>query len=86
MSNENAQPKPELEPLPVDGVSAVKVGTVIWAIGFLVALLARTPLQNHGINDAHWICLAGVVLGLLGQIYTRRRINRLKLVSDIVNN
>jgi hypothetical protein len=86
VSNESAQPKPELAPLPVDGVTAVKVGTVIWAIGFLVSLIARTPLQNHGINDAHWICSAGVVLGLLGQFYTRRRVNRLKLVSNIVNN
>jgi hypothetical protein len=25
-------------------------------------------------------------LGLLGLIYTRRRVNRLKLVSDVVDN
>lgn len=86
MSNEHAQQKPALEPIPVDGVSAVKVGTIIWTIGFLISLLARTPLQKNGITDAHWVCLAGVVLGLLGQIYTRRRVNRLKLVSDIVDN
>ncbi|NBX70957.1 MAG: DUF2530 domain-containing protein [Actinobacteria bacterium] len=86
MNSEQQKSKPELEPLPVDGVQAVRVGTVIWAIGFLVCLVTRTQLQKHGINDAHWVCLAGVVLGLLGQIYTRRRVNRLKLVRDIIHN
>jgi len=86
MSHDLTQPTPELEPLAVDGISAVKLGTLIWAIAFIVCLIARKPLQQLGIKDAHWICLAGVVLGGLGLIYTRRRVDRLKLVSDIVND
>ena len=84
------QPKPELEPLPVDGISAVKIGTLIWAILFIVSAVVKTWFAD--IQHVQWwshvarVSLCGIFLGLLGLIYTRRRVNRLKLVSDIVDN
>jgi len=80
----------ELEPISVDGVRAVTIGTAIWAIALVVCLIERKIFSDlaHLIvwTQGVRICSAGVVLGLLGQIYTRRRVNRLKLVSDIINN
>ena len=86
MNSKTPPEKPELEPIPVDGVRAAQIGTTVWAVGFIICLLFGKSFEKHGVKDATLICLAGVFLGLLGQIYARRRVNRLKLVSDIVNN
>lgn len=67
----------ELQPHPVDGISAVKIGTSIWAVALLPALLFDNWLNALGINYAPAICVAGVVLGLLGFRYTVRRVKRL---------
>ncbi len=70
----------ELAPLAVTGVTEVKIGTAIWAIALVLAIAFRGQLTERGFGDAPQICLAGVVLGFLGQIYTRRRVNRLNSV------
>lgn len=71
-------PAPEaddVQPLDVDGVGAVAVGTVLW----LVALVALLPFRDRlAANDATWwlwVCVAGAVLGLLGLPYVIRRRN-----------
>ena len=79
-----------LEPISVDGVRAVTIGTAIWAVALVICLIERKIFSDLA-HSMFWtqgvrICSAGVVLGLLGQIYTRRRVNRLKLVSDIIND
>jgi hypothetical protein len=62
-----------LTPVDVDGVRAVTIGTVLWAI----ALIALLPFWSKLDDDGHlwWIatCAAGVVLGLLGLLYVTRR-------------
>ena len=59
--------------LDVDGVRTVAVGTVLWAITFVVLALFRDDLDAQGVGWWLWTCLAGVGLGLLGLEYTRKR-------------
>jgi hypothetical protein len=68
----------ELEPLPNDGVKAVQVGTLIWTIAFIISLFASTTLARHGLKYSTYICLAGIILGLLGMRYTKRRAKRIR--------
>ncbi|NBU32346.1 MAG: DUF2530 domain-containing protein [Actinobacteria bacterium] len=85
MESEKHSTAPELQPIAVDGIREVTIGTMIWAIGLFVCLLFNEHLTSRGYSDAKWICLAGVVLGLLGQIYTRRRVNRLNLIGKVID-
>ena len=39
---------PDLQPLDVDGVGAVAVGTVVWAVAFVVCLLLQGRLDAAG--------------------------------------
>jgi Protein of unknown function (DUF2530) len=64
---------PAVRPFDVDGVRTVAVGTVLWAIAFVVLALLRDDLVERGVGWWLWTCLAGVGLGLLGLEYTRKR-------------
>ncbi|MCH9815247.1 MAG: DUF2530 domain-containing protein [Actinomycetia bacterium] len=62
-----------MPPLDVDGVGAVIVGTVLFAVGFVVLLFFQTPLAQA---DASWwliVMAVGFGLGLLALLYTTRR-------------
>jgi hypothetical protein len=69
---------PELEPLDVDGVSSVAVGTGLWVIGFFALLPFRARLAAHDADWWLWVCVAGACLGLVGLAYCLRRRNRLR--------
>ncbi|UMG91371.1 DUF2530 domain-containing protein [Nocardioides sp. TF02-7] len=62
-----------VEPLDVDGVRTVQVGTGL----FLLAFVGLLPFYGRLREDDHtwllWMCLAGVGLGLLGVEYCKRR-------------
>jgi hypothetical protein len=84
MSNTGGTPnkdgqQPKLEPLDVNGITAVTIGTIAWAIALVVLLLARGWLADTGRTHWIWIAASGVVLGLLGYGYTTRRVKRLGL-------
>lgn len=66
-----------LEPLEINGVTAVTVGTVIWVIATVICLIQLEQLQASGRGNWVWICACGVLLGLLGIRYTRRRAARI---------
>ena len=63
----------EVDPLDVDGVRTVTVGTAIWLVGFLALLPFIGPLREAGHLWWLWTCLAGFGLGLMGIEYCRRR-------------
>jgi hypothetical protein len=62
-----------VEPLDVDGVRTVQVGTALFALLFVALLPFYGRLQTEGRTWLLWMCLAGVGLGLLGQEYCKRR-------------
>ena len=62
-----------VEPLDVDGVRTVQVGTGLFLLGFLGLLPFYGRLEESGRTWLLWMCLAGVGLGLLGMEYCKRR-------------
>ena len=66
-----------LEPLEVNGITAVTVGTAIWLIATVICLIQHEQLEASGRGNWVWICACGVLLGLLGIRYTRRRAARI---------
>ena len=65
-----------VEPLDVDGVRTLAVGTTLWLLGFLGLLPFYGRLQADGHLWWLWTCLAGFGLGLFGWDYCRRRRSR----------
>jgi hypothetical protein len=63
----------DVEPLDVDGVRTVEVGTAAFFLAFLGLLPFYGRLQEDGHTWLLWMCLAGVGLGLFGLEYCRRR-------------
>jgi LPXTG-motif cell wall-anchored protein len=57
----------------VDGVGAVTAGTIAWAVALVLCLAFRTPLADAGRTWWTWVCLAGLLLGLAGLVFVRRR-------------
>ena len=62
-----------VEPLDVDGVRTVQVGTGLFLLGFLGLLPFYGRLEESGRTWLLWMCLTGVGLGLLGMEYCKRR-------------
>jgi hypothetical protein len=67
----NRPGRPAPEPLDVDVVSVVAVGTALWFVAFLVMLPLRGRLAEGGHANWFWTSLAGWVLGLLGIVVAR---------------
>ena len=65
----------DVEPLDVDGVRTIEVGTLAWLIGFVALLPFYSRLEDDGHTWWLWTCLAGFGLGLFGLEYCRRRRN-----------
>ena len=62
-----------VEPLDVDGVRTVGVGTAVFFLAFLALLPFYSRLREAGHTWWLWMCLTGAGLGLLGLEYCRRR-------------
>ncbi len=63
----------DVEPLDVDGVRTVQVGTGLFFLAFVGLLPFYGRLEEDGRTWLLWMCLAGVGLGFLGMEYCRRR-------------
>ena len=70
--------KNELMPLEVNGITAVTLGTGIWSVATLVMVLMRDQLESSGRGDWIAIGVCGIILGLLGMRYTKRRVARIE--------
>jgi len=67
----------EVEPLDVDGVRTVAIGSAAWIVAFVAMLPFIGTLRDHDRLSWLWICIAGFGLGLIGVEYCRRRRNLL---------
>ncbi len=65
-----------VEPLDLDGVRTMQVGTAIWAVAFVLLLPFYDRLEADGHVWWLWTCVAGFGLGLVGWDHTRRRRKR----------
>src|SRR4051794_19439225 len=65
----------DVEPLDVDGVRTLAVGTAMWAVAFVLLVPFSGRLRDDGHLWWMWTCVAGFGLGLLGWDYCRRRRN-----------
>lgn len=63
----------DVDPLDVDGVRTVEVGSGLWLLGFVALLPFYGQLEESGRLWWLWTCLTGFGLGLLGLEYCRRR-------------
>ena len=63
----------DVEPLDVNGVRTVAVGTALWAIAFVLLLPFYGRLEASGREWWLWTCVAGFGLGIIGWDYCRRR-------------
>ena len=66
----------DVEPLDVDGVRTVAVGTGLWLLAFLMLLPFYGRLQESGRLWLLWTCVAGFGLGVIGWDYCLRRRRR----------
>ena len=62
-----------VEPLDLDGVRTLQVGTLIWALATLALLPFHDALADAGRTWWIWTCLAGFLLGLVGLRHVTRR-------------
>lgn len=72
----------DVDPLDVDGVRTVQVGTALWVVAFVVLLPFSGRLRDSGHLWVLWTCLAGFSLGVIGWDYCRRRRNRRQERTD----
>jgi hypothetical protein len=74
--------KKQLTPLEVNGITAVTIGTGIWSVATLIMVLMRDQLEASGRNNWIAIGVCGIILGLLGMRYTKRRAARIERAKD----
>ncbi|QWF24878.1 DUF2530 domain-containing protein [Nocardioides sp. LMS-CY] len=66
----------DVEPMDVDGVRTVEVGSALWLVAFVALLPFYGRLEESGRLWWLWTCMAGLGLGLIGLEYCRRRRKR----------
>lgn len=64
-----------VDPLDLDGIRTMQVGTLLWGIALLLLVPFHSRLQAGGHGWWLWTCLAGFGLGLVGWDHCRRRRN-----------
>ena len=63
----------EIPPVDVDGVTAVALGSVAFAVALVACLIFRDKLMANGHPWWVWVCMTGVALGCGGLVYVMRR-------------
>ena len=65
--------RPDPAPLATNDRATVLIGIAIWVVAWVVALLLHDRLAASGNGWWIWTPPAGIVLGVLGLAYVRRR-------------
>lgn len=69
----------EVEPMDVDGVRTMAVGTILWLVAAVALLPFIGTLEEQGRTWWFWATIAGFGLGCIGIEYCRRRRNALRM-------
>ena len=62
---------PDPPPMKTDDRAALAVGTLLWAIAVVVAIVLAGPLAESGHGWVLAATIVGVVLGLVGVVYAQ---------------
>lgn len=71
----------QVEPMDVDGVRTMTVGTIAWGVAVIALLPFLGTLSESDRSWWIWTCIAGFGLGLIGLEYCRRRRNALSTTA-----
>ncbi len=63
----------DVDPLDLDGVRTMQVGTALWGVALLLLLPFRGELAARDATWWIWVCVAGFGLGLVGWDHCRRK-------------
>ncbi len=66
----------DVEPLDVDGIRTVQVGSALWLLAFVALLPFYQRLADSGREWWLWTCLTGFAIGIFGNEWARRRRNQ----------
>lgn len=69
----DSERRPDPEPVKTDDRKAMLVGIALWVVGLAGLLFFMGPLSEAGGGWWLWTCVAGLVLGILGILYTHWR-------------
>ena len=69
----DSERRPDPEPVETDDRKAMLIGIGLWVLGLATLLLFIEPLNTAGNLWWLWTAVAGLVLGLIGLIYTHLR-------------
>lgn len=67
----DSERRPDPVPVATDDRKAVFIGTALWVVALVVALVVPVSAEARGYLLA--TCATGIALGLLGLAYTHRR-------------
>jgi H+/Cl- antiporter ClcA len=71
----DSERRPDPAPVKTDDRKAMVVGIVLWLVALALVLLFLRPLLDGEHSWWLWTCVTGLVLGLVGIVYTQRRHN-----------
>ncbi len=63
----------QVEPLDVDGIRTVGIGSALWLVALVGLLPFYSTLEDNGRLWWLWTCVAGFGFGMVGLEYCRRR-------------
>ena len=77
MSMDSKKPLIQLPVLATDPLRVAQIGTVVWCGLGALSVIFYPQLVDLGITEAKQVSIAGVILGLIGQLFLTRRNRRL---------
>lgn len=72
----DSERRPDPAPLATDDRKAMLVGLAAWVVALILVLFFFGAASDAGNGWWLWTCVAGIIIGVLGLIYTQARRKR----------